>query len=350
MELSAYTRALLEDLERRIDPETEDAYQAQWIRYWEGKHEEMIFRPVRKNPIAPGVELKKIHINDALEDYELMLDMQLIDASRRLASTGDAPGVRANYGTGIMTTLFGAEVFVMPREMATLPTTRSFNDTDIIHRIVDEGAPDLYRGFGKDVFHFGEMCAEIFKDYPKIQKYVPVYHPDTQGPLDVAELLWGGEMFYEMYDDPDFVHQLMRLVTDTYKRFLDHWYTIIPKREGYNVHWQWIHPGTIMLRDDSAMNLSPELYKEFAFPYDDELLTYYGGGCVHFCGRGDHYIDILTAAKDLTCFNMSQPHLNNLDVIYGAMHRTGKRILGLKADAAAEYAKRPDGKVSMIHS
>lgn len=349
MELSAYTRALLEDLERRIDPDTEDDFYAQWANFWAGKHKGMTFQPVRKKRSAPGIELKSIHINDALNDYELMLDMQLAGASKQLNTTSDAPGIRSNYGTGIMTTLFGAEVFIMPRETGNLPTTRSLNDTDAIHRIVEAGAPDLYGGFGKDVFTFGEMCAEIFRDYPKIQKYIPVYHPDTQGPLDVAELLWGGEMFYEMYDDPDFVHEVMRLVTDTYKRFLDHWYTIIPKKEGLNVHWQWIHPGAIMLRDDSAMNLSPELYREFAFPYDDELLTYFGGGCVHFCGRGDHYIDILTSAKDLTSVQMSQAHLNNMDVIVAAMKRTGKRLLALRPEACREYEKRPDAVPGMIH-
>ena len=30
MELSSYTLALLDDIERRIDPETEEDYRAQW--------------------------------------------------------------------------------------------------------------------------------------------------------------------------------------------------------------------------------------------------------------------------------------------------------------------------------
>lgn len=239
----------------------------------------------------------------------------------------------------------------MPREMHTLPTTRSFNDTDRIRSTLEAGVPDLNGGFGGRVFAFGELCAEVFKDYPKISRYVQVYHPDTQGPLDLAELLWGGEMFYEMFDDPDFVHDVLNLITETYIRFMDRWYSIIPKvTEGLTVHWGLMHKGTILLRNDSAMNLSPDFYREFSVPYDSRLLEYYGGGCMHFCGRGDHYIDLLTSIPGLTGVNLSQPHLNDMEKIYAAVIRNGKKIIGFPPAVAAEYTARPDAVRGMIHS
>ncbi|MBE6559735.1 MAG: hypothetical protein E7662_01315 [Ruminococcaceae bacterium] len=349
MKLSDYTLALLEDLEKRIDPETEDDLYNQWNEFWENKCKDVIFTPKRKKITPAGVALKDININDAIDDYELMLQSELIGASKRLSSGGNAPCVRSNYGTGVMTSLFGTELFIMPYEMNTLPTTRSLNDSDAVRRILEAGAPDLQGGFGKKVFDMGEIYADVFSKYPKIQKYVYVYHPDTQGPLDVAELLWGGEMFYEMFDDPDFVHSVLRLITDTYKRFLDHWYTIIPRREGLNCHWGWLHPGTVMIRNDSAMNLSPDMYDEFAFPYDNELLNYYGGGCVHFCGKGDHYIGVLAKAPLLYGINMSQPQYNDLDRIFEAVRTNGKHLLNLRDDACAIYNERPDAAASMIH-
>ncbi len=351
MNLSPYTLSLLEDLERRIDPETEDDLRRQYQNFWDNCCEDIYFRPKRRKFSSPGIELKEININDAVNDYELMLQSELITASKRLNAQSMFPCVRSNYGTGIMTSLFGAEWFMMPYEANTLPTTRSLNDSDAVRRILKAGEPDLQNGFGKDVFAMGEIFAEVFSKYPKIQKYVQIYHPDTQGPLDIAELLWGGEMFYEMYDDPDFVHSVLRLITDTYKRFLDHWYTIIPRREGLNVHWGHImHPGLIVLRDDSAMNLSPELYREFAFPYDTELLDYYGGGLVHFCGRGDHYIDILAKAKNLFGINLSQPQYNDMDKIIRTAREHGKKIISLKLFACEEYAARPDAVPGMIHT
>ena len=82
-------------------------------------------------------------------------------------------------------------------------------------------------------------------------------------------------------------------------------------------------PGGIVVRDDSAMNLSPDFFDEYIKPYDSELLRYYGGGIVHFCGRGDHFADRLAKVKGLTCVDMSQPHLNDMDKILSALPDRG---------------------------
>ena len=341
MIITDYTKRLLEDIEKRIDPAVENDFRQQWKNFWVNNCTDVFFVPKRNIVTRPGIEVKRININDALEDYELMLDMQLAMVSDQLGSSASALGMRANYGTGIMTSLFGAEIFKMSREMDTLPTTRSFNDSSSIRKILNNGIPDLSRGFGQHVFAFGEMCREILQDYPMISQYVQMYHPDTQGPLDVAELLWGCEIFYEMYDDPDFVHDVINLITDTYIKVLDKWFQLFPAKEDLNVHWHLLHKGKIMLRNDSAMNLSPEMYAEFALPYDKRLLEYYGGGCVHFCGRGDHYIDKLCEIDALTSINLSQPYLNDMEKIYRTISATGKKIIGLDRDTCEQYAVSP---------
>ena len=346
MILSDYTCSLLDDIENRINPEAEEDYLAQWKCFWNDEFQEPVFSPKRKNAAAPKIRLKNVHINDALHDFDLMLAYELEGVSKKLA--GNEPlSIRANYGTGIMTSLFGAPIFEMPREMNTLPTTRSFNDSDKIREILDGGMPDLFGGFGGDVLRFGEYCSQIFEKYPKIKKYVKIYHPDTQGPLDIAELLWGSEMFYEMYDDTDFVHGVMRLITDTYKAFLDKWYSIVPKEKELSVHWGIIHRGNIMLRLDSAMNLSPDFYNEFSKPYDRELFDHFGGGCLHFCGRGDHYVESACEIESLYGFNISQPHLNDMSKIFAAAERNNKKILQLRD--ASYYAELHGVKNGIVY-
>ena len=63
------------------------------------------------------------------------------------------------------------------------------------------------------------------------------------------------------------------------------------------------------------MNLTPEMYEEFIRPYDAQLLRHFGGGTVHFCGRGEHFIDAMSRIPDLHGINMSQPHLNDMGKI-----------------------------------
>ena len=115
-----------------------------------------------------------------------------------------------------------------------------------------------------------------------------------------------------------------------------------------NVHWGILrHRGAIVLRDDSAMNLSPELYKEFAAPYDEELLKRFGGGVVHFCGRGDHYIEELCSIPYVTGINMSQPHLNDMEKIYRNTVDKGIKLLAFnRARAEQDKARGFNGNLS----
>jgi hypothetical protein len=344
MKLSQETVALLEDIEARIDPEVEEDYINQWRDFLYDRFDGDIFEPERKKCSAPSVDIPKIeNINDALESCDNMLRHQLQDVSSALGKKKGSLVVRANYGTGILSSLFGAEIFVMPRHTNTLPTTRSLNDTELIRSKVESGMPDLMTGFGKNVFEFGEMCAEVFEKYPKIKKYVKVYHPDLQGPLDICELLWGGEIFYAMYDEPELVHAMLRLVTDTYTSFIDKWFKLFPPSEEINPHWGFLwHRGLIMLRNDSAMNLSPALYKEYAMPYDGELLAKYGGA-VHFCGRGDHYIEMLCSLPGLYGVQMSQPEFNDMEKIYKNTVDRGIKLLAFNKKAAERDLSRPGG-------
>ena len=347
MNLTDYTLALLDDIERRIDPETEEDYYSQWENFWNDTDAKAIFRPKRKKTSSSGIEIKNININDALTDFELMLDLELANLSKKIANESTALGIRANYGTGIISSMFGAEIFRMPRHTNTLPTTKSFNDSDKMRELLEKGVPDFYSGFGKDVLFFGERCAEIFERYPNIKKYVQIYHPDTQGTLDLAELMWGGEMFYEMYDDPDFVHDVLKLITNTYKGFLDKWYEVIPKYEGLSVHWELMHKGNILIRLDSAMNIPVEFYDEFSKPYDKELLEYFDGGCMHFCGRGDHYVGSMCDIEKMYGFNMSQPHLNDLSKIFGAAMDNNKKIL--RMPRADEFVTDDNVRKGIVH-
>lgn len=351
LQLSAQTIRLLEDIERRIDQEIEEDFSRQWEDFLYDRKREKIFTPKRKRTAPAGEVFPKININDAVNDLEMMLLSQLWNVSEQLESTNFNLCVRSNYGTGIMTSLFGAEIFEMPREMDTLPTTRPLDDTDRIRAILDNGMPDLKNGFGQRVFEFGELCREVFQKYPNIQKYVEVYHPDTQGPLDVCELLWGCEMFYTMYDEPELVHGMLRLITDTYGAFLDKWYALYPRNSKMNCHWGILrHRGAILLRNDSAMNLSPDFYREFALPYDSELLQRFDGGAIHFCGRGDHYIDILGEIPQLYGINMSQPELNDMEKIYRYTVDKGIKLLAFSPEYAEKDCVRAGGFCGNMHA
>jgi len=346
----------LVDLERRIDAAVEDRLYAEWRVFTDGEFDGAIFSPQRARHSLPGVAWPRVSVNAALEDYDLMALQQLRACSAGLEeASGALLAVRCNYGTGIMPTLFGATLFVMDEAMDTLPTSIPLGGlehatvdgamqtagtskvVDAIKALLDRGVPDLHTGLGGKVLAMAEYYRTLLEPYPKLRRYVHIYHPDLQGPMDICELLWGSRLFVALLEAPDLVTALLELVTETYIRFMRAWTDIIPFEEGYNVHWAMLHKGNIMLRDDSAMNLSPRMFETFIRPYDERLLRELDGGALHFCGRGDHYIRYAAEMKGLYAINLSQPEYNKMDIIFDQTVDKDIRIIGLPR-AAAEAA------------
>ncbi|MFW6302983.1 MAG: hypothetical protein ACOC2L_00045 [Candidatus Sumerlaeota bacterium] len=325
----------LDDLENRIDPAQEKRLREEWIAFLENGAETPVFDPRRDGKNPPRVEWPDVRINAAIEDYDLMALSEFKAVSGILAEgQGAMLGVRSNYGTGILPLLFGTELFVMPEETNTLPTAVPLHDEDKIRALIEAGVPGLEKGYGAQVFEMGRRYMSIMEEYPKIREWVSIYHPDIQGPLDVCEVVWGSDVFMALYTSPDLVKQFLELITETYIAFLDKWRQIVAPDGDYSVHWRVLHKGRIMLRDDSAMNVSGDLFGEFVEPFDGRLLKHYGGGAIHFCGRGDHYIDRMTRMEGLHAIQMSQPHLNDMETIYQATVDRSIPLLDFNRDAA----------------
>jgi len=323
------TEKCLEDLESRIDPEVEEQLQAEWEAFTEGRFKGDIFSPKRAAKLSAQFEWPNVTVNEAQLDLDAMVVQQYGACSNQLAKgVGGMMTVRANYGTGIMPTLFGAELFVMDEELNTLQTNRPLGAA-AMEGLLDRGMPDLRTGLGGAVLDAGRRFAEISEKYPKIGKYVHIYHPDMQGPMDLCEMVWGSGIFVDILDRPELVHRILGLLTDTYIEFMKEWDAVVGTHtRDWATHWSMMHRGKIMIRTDSGMNLSPEIYDEFIRPYDQRLLKELGGGAVHFCGRGSHYIESCCSMDGMYAIAMSQPHLNEMEVIYRNTVDKGIKLLG----------------------
>ena len=383
----------LDDLENRIDPGVEDQLLAEWKAFLDGELQSGFFSPRRPAPARPQIEWPHVLVNEALQDRERMALQQLAACSAVLTGgSGAILNIRTNYGTAIFPSLFGAETFYMDDELDTLPTSKPLaGGAEAIRQVVDRGVPDLDGGFGGKCFETAEYYMDLFRDYPNISKYVQIYHPDIQGPMDVSELLWGSEIFIGLMDDPELAHRLLALVTETYIQFMRRWEQIVPPEHttvssaslvtstedgspepsasiddrvtgdgsgepSYagcrrsrcaaespsccSAHWGMMHKGRLMLRDDSAMNLSPDMFEQFIKPYDQQLLTEFGGGAIHFCGRGDHYIHHVADIDGVYAVNLSQPECNDMERIFQNTVDKGITLIGLRRDAAEEAMAR----------
>lgn len=330
MELTPY----IEDIERRLDEKQEEAIYGAWLDFAAGKNTEAPFTPPKRRISESKIVWKHVNVNDALADEDMMLLSQLERCHIALSTESDMQMImRANYGVGNMASMFGARPFVMPYEMDTLPNVYPMGEAGVRAALADE-QPSLDAGVWPRIMRIGERLAEIREKYPKIRRFVRIDHPDCQGPMDNCELLWGSDIFYALYDEPETVHALLRRVTDAMERALDKWYEIMPIPDGMTSYFGRLAPGGIVIRDDSAMNLSPEFFSEFIAPYDGELLRHFGGGIVHFCGRGDHFVERLAALPGLRGVDLSQPHLNDMDKVFSAIPDRGINLYCTRTNAS----------------
>lgn len=328
-------RECLADLESRIDEEQENANRQAWVEFLENRCTEPLFFPPKREPAPARTEWPAININDALDNLDLMVLRELKGASDLLADGGGLRlNVRCNYGTGILPSLFGCGLFVMPRETDTLPAVHPLPGLDSIRRVADAGVPDLRAGLGGKVFDCAEYFLELFAKYPAVRRHVALYHPDVQGPIDAAEVIWGSDIFLAFYDEPDLLRRFLEVITQAYTAFMRKWYKLVPESEPYSVHWGLLHKGRLMIRNDSLMNLSPDIYTQFVRPLDQRLFDEFGGGAIHFCGRGSHFIADMSAMRGLTAIQMSQPHLNDMEVIYRNTVDKGIKLLNFDTQTA----------------
>ncbi len=344
----------LTELDDRLDDDVEKLNFKQWTDFLDGRFSGDIYIPKRSKKIPAKLDWPDININDAIKDIDLMILRELKTFSDSLTDgDGGRTGVRCNYGTGIIPSLFGGELFVMPYQTNTLPSIKPFDSREKIRQIVEAGTPDITQALCGKVFETAERFLEIFEKYPAIGKHITLYHPDTQSPIDIAELLWGCDIFLTIYDDTELLKNLLELITQTFIKFMHAWFDMVPPKNDYMPHWNLMFKGRIMLREDSLMNLSPQTYLDLIQPYDQRIFDEFDGGCVHFCGRGDHYIDKVAELKGITAINMTQPEYNDLETIF--KHTVDKqiKILGLPITALdsidrplhgqiqSELAKRP---------
>lgn len=349
----------LEDIERRIDPEVEEGLFRQWQAFADGRFTGDLFSPRRPQPVPPALEWPHVVVNDALKDFEAMALQQLEQCSNVLAEgCGALLAVRCNYGTAILPSLFGGELFLMDREIDTLPACRPLEGgSETIERLLDRGAPDLNAGQGESVFAMGQCFRQLFDGYPKLSKHVHIYHPDLQGPMNVCEMLWGGSFYVDLYDKPDLIHDFLSLITETYISFMRRWEQVVArpwsfedeKGQNFSVHWSMLHRGRIMVRDDAATNLSPTMFEEFVRPCDQRLFDELGGGSLHFCGRGDHFMARASRMSGVYAVNTTQPHLNDLPTVLHSTVDRGIQLIGFDRQVAERALARGMSLYGNVH-
>mgnify|MGYP006301454813 FL=1 len=220
------------------------------------------------------------NFKEAFYDRELMLGGQVRAALAAVNGGSDAvPSVRVNFGTGNALACVGLEQAIYADKMPWLH--ERLTKEQIAALEPDDIQP---RGSFATGLEFMRYYRSVLGDR------LAVFCMDTQGPFDLAHLMYGDELFLALYDDPPFVHHLMELCLEMGKRIHRWMKEINGEPIAAHHHGCAVYGENMGIRicEDTPVLISPDAMDEFAMPYTRRLAQEFGGAWVHYCGRNDH--------------------------------------------------------------
>ena len=272
-------------------------------------------------------------------DPEKMLCQQLRAALCAAEGGREAvPSVRPNMGCGIVHALFGLTQQLFDDKM---PWLQEHLDRDRIMAL-EPGDLTVTPEFQMALTHI-EYMADALKGTG-----VLVYPVDIQGAIDTAHLLMGDDMFYELYDDEEYMDHAIALSEAAIILAMDECMKRIPASDTTVSHYSAFalprDKGAIKLSEDTTTLISREHIRRYAAPALHRLLSHYGGGYVHFCGKNGHLFDAVLDEPLCLGVNFGNPDMQDMDEALRRLASSRKCLMG-PASVKTEIAKPYFSKV-----
>lgn len=263
---------------------------------------------------------KPYPLSQARDNPEKMLYNELVHAfdssiACRDLLDDDLPcAIRANFGTVVIASIFGAEIEQVNNNP---PWVRPLESSDIFERILDCDPCDFSQGWCPKVVETYKFFNDVLADFPNLQKCIKVVLPDLQGPFDTAEQLRGSSIYEDFYRVPKTLYAVMHHLAEAQIGFAQHLQPYLNDGpEGYTYQHNAMICGNILIRNDCAINISSKMYREQVAPHDAAVLEALGGGGIHCCGKCEHLVEEFLSLPAVRCIDFGQSDMNDINAIY----------------------------------
>ena len=223
---------------------------------------------------------------ERLADPAIMLKAELESLKPHIEAEDDAVlSVRVQFGTAVVAEAFGCEIAVPPNN---LPCAKTHVVTSL------EQIPYLEKP-SKDcpIYRKVRDWTEYYVEH--IPEGYQVQLADIQGPFNTAHLIRGNDIFYDLYDDPEMVQQLMAIVTDHIADYASWQWEWTNAMDGWFFDWGAMWKGNGRISNCSLHMLGTEHYEEHIHVHDVELIRRLKGGRIHYCGPTKGTIERIAA-------------------------------------------------------
>jgi hypothetical protein len=310
-------------------------------------------------PLPKDCPFQPFPHREVFDDPEKMLFNQLLCAFNASIvchpNVGDdLPfSIRGNFGTTIIASLFGATIEQVGDDP---PWVIPHPGSDTYQAVLEIDPLDFSRGWCPRVVRTYECFHDLLADYPKLRQVVAITLPDLQGPFDNAELLRGGDIFLDLYDQADLLSAVLKHLAQAQVGFARRLQPLIRENApGYSHQHAIKIAGNILIRNDSTIMMSADMYRDLVAPHDTHVIGELQGGGIHSCGDISHIADAYFDLPGFAGLDLGQPDMNDLDRLYSsaAARRTPLFRMDVPEDQfrSGEAIKRfPTGVVFRHHA
>ncbi len=299
----------------------------------------------------PWNRFRKYSFAETLQSAAAMMQCQILDfvVPGILLGDDNPMAIRQNCGTVLVAAVLGAKWQLYE---GSNPWAERFGSEaeleEVLERPVDLDSSADFQKTAEAMRYF----RRILDDYPACREVIQISLPDTQGPLDTVEQLWGHEVYYAVADRAPLLDQLLSKVADATVQAATQLDKLTRERlrplaQVQNNHYT---RGNLTLRVDSCIMLSPEHYCEVVRPHDAWTIENMGGGSIHFCGNGEHLIPALLDIPMMKALDLGQSFMMDAQSIYQMCRSKDvfiSRLLPSREDLIGGVAQRqfPTGAV-----
>jgi len=168
---------------------------------------------------------------------------------------------------------------------------------------------------------------------------VKITFPDLQGPLDTVEQLACESLLLSMLFDPDASFRALNRAADLQIACANLFTSYIQDGSlGYTHQHGFLIRGNILIRCDSAVMTSSDLYAELVDPMDEKVLASLEGRGIHSCGMIGHAVPRMLELPSLRCIDLGQSEMNDIDELY--KQAAGRRIPLLRIHPSLKEVER----------
>jgi len=274
---------------------------------------------------------------------KMSLEWQLAALNRSMDFKADIPNfLEPWYGIGVLSSPFGVP-YIWEDNQA--PAVQSPYNTarEALERLEGSVEESIV---GREILERIEYFMESTKGR------IPVSLTDTQSPLNAVSsyILNPTTFIYELFDHPDDVQELMRVVSKLEKDFVKAQMNLIGgclAKPGHGFASSRYFKG-IGFSDDNILMFSDDDYHKFASPAMCDAASVLEGPVFHSCGDWSARSELIKSIPGLIMAdgaigNQTDPSPNNPETLGDAFAGTGitlhVRIVG-NSDIVAEYVSR----------